>query len=248
MIMTENELIKEILQESLLEKCSNTKKAQQLPPPPLEKPVPAGTSVIPLPEPDLLPDQQINFLELIEVRATVRQYSNQEITLKELSYMLWCTQGVKMALPKGGTMRTVPSAGARHAFETYLLVHRVEGLKPGLYRFLALGHALLPIDTAEGALEKFYPGFKAANMVKNSAVTFIWAADFPRMTYMFGNRACRYIYLDAGHVCQNLYLADHTLRIGTCAVGAFFDDKLNAALGFDGENDFVVYCATTGKP
>jgi len=247
MIMTENELMETFLQESLLEKCQDTKKAQQLPPPPLEKPVPPGTSVLRLPEPDLLPDQQINFLELIEVRASVRQYSAKDITLKDLSYLLWCTQGVKMALPKGGTMRTVPSAGARHAFETYLLIQRVEGLKPGLYRFLALGHALMPIATEDGALEEIYAGFKADRMVRESAVTFIWAADFPRMTYMFGKRACRYLYLDAGHVCQNLYLAAHTLGIGTCAVGAFDDNKLNAALGFDGKNDFVVYCATTGK-
>ena len=144
-------------------------------------------------------------------------------------------------------MRTVPSAGARHAFETYLLVHRVEGLKPGLYRFLALGHALLPIDTAEGALEKFYPGFKAANMVKNSAVTFIWAADFPRMTYMFGNRACRYIYLDAGHVCQNLYLACEAIGAGTCAIAAYNQQSADQLLNVDGDEEFVVYMAPVGK-
>ena len=161
--------------------------------------------------------------------------------------MLWCTQGVKMALENGGTMRTVPSAGARHAFETYLLVHRVEGIPAGLYRFLALGHALLPIANGEEADEALLPCFKAQNMVKNSAVTFLWCADYRRMNHRFGPRSARYIYLDAGHVCQNLYLAAYTHRIGVCAVGAFDDGPLNAALGLDGENDFAVYGATVGK-
>lgn len=232
---------------SRLENCRNTKYEQKLPPPPIEIPCVQGTKIIPLPEPDLFPDQQVNFLELVELRATVRAYSEEPLTMKELSYMLWCTQGVKMGLSGNGTMRTVPSAGARHAFETYLYIQHVESLKPGIYRFLALKHVLIPIDVAEDVQERILKGFKAVNMVKASAVTFIWVAELERMTYMFGERAYRYLFIDAGHVCQNLYLAAYTIRTGTCAVGAFYDNVLNKVLGLDGEKSFVVYAATVGK-
>lgn len=224
-----------------------TESERQLPPPPPERPVPQGARALRLPEPGLLPDKEINFLEMVEMRSSVRAYSDERLTLDELSFLLWCTQGVKMALPTGGTMRTVPSAGARHAFETYLLLHRVEGLPPGLYRFLALGHALLPLGQGDEADAALFPCFRSREMVQNSAATFLWCADYRRMRHRFGPRSARYVFLDAGHVCQNLYLAAYTHRIGACAVGAFDDGTLNAALGLDGIHDFVVYGATVGK-
>jgi SagB-type dehydrogenase family enzyme len=232
---------------SRLENCKNTKYEQKMPPPPIEIPCMSGAQTVFLPEPDLLPDQQVNFLELVELRATTRMYSKVLLTMKELSYMLWCTQGVKMGLPGNGTMRTVPSAGARHALETYLYIRNVESLQPGIYRFLAMEHVLTPIDTSEDVQERILRGFKAVNMVKASAVTFIWTAALERMDYMFGERAYRYLFIDAGHVCQNLYLSAYTIHTGVCAVGAFYDDVLNEALGLDGEKTFAVYAATVGK-
>ena len=241
------EMMKRFLEETAMEAGHPTPMEQGLEAPPVEEPLPQDANIIRLPEPELLPDKEVNFLELVEMRASIREYGDRELSLQELSFLLWCTQGVKMAMPTGGTMRTVPSAGARHAFETYILVHRVEGLEPGLYRFLALGHALLPVLVGDRADVALLPGFKAQAMVQKSAATFLWCAHLPRMTYKFGPRAARYIFLDAGHVCQNLYLAAYVNKIGVCAVGAFHDAKLNEAMGFDGVNDFVAYCATVGK-
>ena len=216
-------------------------------PPPPEKPCPSGADLIALTEPGLLDDVPVNFLEIVELRASVRQYSDVPLTMKELSFLLWCTQGVKMETPQGTTLRNVPSAGARHALETYLLIQRVEGVTPGLYRFLALEHALLPIETGKEALEKLFPCFMGPGMIRGSAVTFLWAAELRRMTCRYGRRSARFIFLDAGHVCQNLYLAAQAVGIGVCAVGAFYDDDLNAALHLSGCDDFVVYGATAGK-
>lgn len=217
-------------------------------PPPVEKPCPPGAKVIMLPEPGLLDDVQVNFLEVVELRSSLRHYSDAPLTLKELSFLLWCTQGVKMGTPQGTTLRNVPSAGASHALETYLLIQRVEGLEPGLYRFLALGHALLPLAVGDLAGEKIFPCFMGPDMIRSSAVTFIWGADYKRLTYRYGRRSARFLFLDAGHVCQNLYLAAHVSKLGACAVGAFYDDRLNEALQMDGSNEFVVYCATVGRP
>ena len=227
--------------------CQDTAKSRHLPPPLPELPFDATAAQIALPEPDLLQDQQENFVELIEVRSSVRQYHNRPLTIKELSYLLWCTQGVKMMMPGGANLRNVPSAGARHAFETYLYIQNVEGVEPGFYRFLAMEHALLPLGFAKEQEEMFLEAFKVRDMPLQAAVTFIWAAVPERMTYLFGERAYRYIHLDAGHVCQNLYLAAQTIQTGVCAIAGFDDEKINTAMHFDGETQFVVYAASAGK-
>ena len=232
---------------ALVRNNQHTAKLQHLTPPPIQKPYPEGAQLLPLPEPDFLEDHQVSFLELMELRSTVREYRETPLTLKELSYLLWCTQGIKMVLPAGATKRTVPSAGARNAFETYLYIDKVEGLVPGLYRFLAVEHALLPVKLGQDVKEWLAPGFNKINMYRDSAVTFIWAAVLERMEYYFGGRALQYLYLDAGHVCQNLYLSAYTIDTGVCAIGHFNDVELNQLLGLDGESEFAVYAAHVGK-
>lgn len=243
----DKELFHRLQEYALVKNNQNTKKVQKLGAPPVQKPYPAETKLISLPEPDFLEDHQVSFLEMMELRATVREYSTQPLTLKELSYLLWCTQGVKMVMPGGATKRTVPSAGARNAFETYLYIDKVEGLEPGIYRFLAVEHALLPIELGETVKEKLAPGFNKLNMYRASAVTFMWIAEMERMEYSFGGRAWQYLYIDSGHVCQNLYLAGYTIDVGVCAIGHFNDIELNEILGLDGENEFAVYAAHAGK-
>ena len=100
---------------------------------------------------------------------------------------------------------------------------------------------------AEDIEEKICSQFSTVGVANNAAVVFLWTAVYERMDCMFGERAYRYIYLDAGHVCQNLYLAAQTMHIKVCALGAFDDEVLNQNLGFDGENQFVVYGAGVGK-
>ncbi|MBP2630091.1 MAG: nitroreductase family protein [Firmicutes bacterium] len=232
-------------------RCANlvpTNREKGLPQPPIELPVDGAVKLIHLPEPDLLVDKEINFLELIELRTSVRQYNQAKISLKDLSYLLWCTQGVKMITPTGNTtLRNVPSAGARHAFETYLLINQVEGLEPGLYRFLALEHSLIAVDLSEEITAELTVAFMNQKMIPTSSVTFIWTAVAERMTYAYGERAYRYLHLDAGHVCQNLYLAAQTINFGACAIAHFDDEKLNQTLKIDGENQFAIYAASVGK-
>ncbi|MEG6586368.1 SagB/ThcOx family dehydrogenase [Dendrosporobacter sp. 1207_IL3150] len=215
--------------------------------PELELPFDSTGNIIKLPEPDLLPDTNVNFLELVEMRSTSRKYSDEPITLANLSQLLWCTQGVKLVMPDSATFRTVPSAGARHAFETYLLVNNVEGLKPGLYRFLAIDHKLIEITTADNITDEVTAALLNQQQVKKSAVTFIWTAVTARMTWRYGERGYRYLHLDAGHVCQNLYLTARILNCGACAIAAFDDEQINQILGIDGQEQFVIYAATVGK-
>jgi SagB-type dehydrogenase family enzyme len=67
------------------------------------------------------------------------------------------------------------------------------------------------------------------------------------MTWRYSQRGYRYLHLDAGHVCQNLYLSAESVGCGVCAIAAFLDEEINPAMGIDGENEFVIYVATVGK-
>jgi SagB-type dehydrogenase family enzyme len=105
------------------------------------------------------------------------------------------------------TRRTVPSAGSRHPFETLLLVNNVDRLQPGLYRFIASQHRLLPLRIdAELAPMVVQASHNQAHL-RTCAALFIWVAVPARTVYRYSQRAYRYIHLDAGHVCQNLCLA-----------------------------------------
>ena len=117
-----------------------------LPAPPLEKPIPKDGKFISLPQPLEISVPTIELRSAIESRRSIRQYSRDPLTLEELAYLLWCTQGIVQKHEPYATFRNVPSAGGRHAFETYLQVNRVSDLEPGLYRYLAFSHSLMAIE------------------------------------------------------------------------------------------------------
>jgi len=218
-----------------------------VPQPPLELGYDDSVTVIDLPAPADIEVGAIDLRKAIENRRSVRDYSEQPLTLGELSFLLWCTQGVKGVVARPATLRTVPSAGARHAFETYLLVNRVEGLRAGLYRFLAIEHKLVEVSLESGLADRVAEACLGQRSVTTSAVAFIWAAVTYRMVWRYGQRGYRYLHLDAGHVCQNLYLAAEAIGSGVCAIGAFRDDQINGLLGIDGKEQFVIYLAAVGK-
>lgn len=219
-----------------------------LPQPPLVLPPDnVNHPIISLPNPHQLKVNKIDLTDAINNRCSVRKYQDSPLSMAELSYLLWTTQGIKEVTKRPATLRTVPSAGSRHAFETYLLINRVSGLTPGLYRFLPLNHQLEEISLKEGLAEAFTAACYRQAMVKNCAVTFIWTAVRYRMYWRYGERGFRYLHLDAGHICQNLYLSAAAVQSGVCGIAAFYDDDINALLGLDGDERFTVYVATVGK-
>jgi SagB-type dehydrogenase family enzyme len=218
-----------------------------LPQPPLERPPDPHAPIIGLPRPESLGIPPLDLRAAIERRRSIRSYLHEPVTLGELSFLLWCTQGVKQVHGNQATFRTVPSAGARHAFETYLLANDVEELEPGLYRFLALTHRLQQVDTDPAVAHRITGACFDQQFILRSGVVFIWTAVPYRMTWRYGERGYRDLHLDAGHVCQNLYLAAEAVGCGTCAIAAFDDDEMNAILGINGSDQFVIYLATVGK-
>jgi SagB-type dehydrogenase family enzyme len=243
-----NPIVFDFLRATYPDNLSKSPQDQGVQQPALELPVAPEADLLPLPAPSTLDIPSLELRTAIERRSTLRRYAEQPLTLSELSYLLWLTQGVKEVTKRPVTLRTVPSAGARHAFETLLLVNRIEGLEPGLYRFIAGQHALLRLPD-EHAI--FQAGLTHACLeqaqIKSSAVTFIWLAVTERMAWRYVERGMRYLHLDAGHVCQNLYLAAEAIGCGMCAIAAFDDDKMNDLLDLDGQNMFVIYLASLGK-
>ncbi|RPI19860.1 MAG: SagB/ThcOx family dehydrogenase [Ignavibacteriae bacterium] len=228
----------------------NLKKSDQSlnkPQPPLQLEYDKNLSLIDLPEPANINIETADLRNTIEQRRSIRTYSDIPLTINELSYLLWCTQGVKKNIRGIATLRNVPSAGARHAFETYLLINNVEGLLPGLYRYLALEHKLICVSGDAELADRISIACLDQNFIKASAVTFFWIAVPQRMNWRYGERGYRYLYLDAGHVCQNLYLCAETINCGTCAIAAYNDNELNNILELDGKEQFVIYLATVGK-
>ncbi len=238
---------KEFMEKTQYKYLEKSDQNKGLPQPPLELNYDKSKVVIDLPSPSETRIPNFDLREAVEGRRSVRDYSDEPLNLAELSWLLWCTQGVKEVVGKTATLRNVPSAGARHAFETYILVNRVEGLRPGLYRFLATKHKLVETNSEEDLADKITEACYRQSIVKRSAVTFIWVAVAYRMCWRYSERGYRYLHLDAGHVCQNLYLATEAIGSGSCAIGAYYDDEINGVLGLDGEEQFVIYVATVGK-
>lgn len=216
---------------------------RRLPQPPLETLIEEEGEAVLLPDPG---EGTTDLRSLIDSRMSIRNYADVPISLQDLSYLLWCTQGVKEVVGAQATLRTVPSAGARHAIETYLLVNRVHELPPGLYRYRALEHQLQEFTLFEGIADQVQEACLKQGHITGSAVTFIWSATVYRMTWRYGERGFRYLFLDAGHVCQNLYLAAESMGYGVCAIAAFDDDRMNELLYLDGKDEFVLYLATCG--
>jgi SagB-type dehydrogenase family enzyme len=148
------------------------------------------------------------------------------------------------------TLRTVPSGGARHPFETYLMVfpNRVEGLDYGLYRYLPLQHALILHDSSAGVGEQVISACRPGQRwVANSAVIFVWTAIPYRTEWRYAPLSPKLIAQDSGHLCQNLYLASEAIGAGTCAIGAYNQALMDAALGVDGQDEFTIYIAPVGR-
>jgi SagB-type dehydrogenase family enzyme len=225
----------------------NTPQSSGEAPPPVQKPVPAGGTVIPLPgreEWNFLP---CDLLTAIGMRESRRRFLPDPLSLQELSMLLWATQGVRTVAHEAAVLRTVPSAGCRHPFETYFAALRVDGLAPAIYRYLPLEHALI-LENEPGRLaDSLVVATHGQRFVAQAAGCFIWSAIPRRTEWRYAEASYKVIALDAGHVCQNLYLACEAIGAGTCAIAAYRQDLMDGLLGVDGDEEFTIYIAPVGK-
>jgi SagB-type dehydrogenase family enzyme len=246
---------------------SETDQKKGVPAPSLQKPYPKSAKLIALVSPEDFTIGDMPLIEAIRHRRSRRKFTEEPLTLEELSFLLWATQGIttserfashakeyRQVMPteeravafQRATFRTVPSGGARHPFETYLLINRVDKLQPGLYRYLPLDNKLCFLYSGAKLVEKVHEACYD-QYVKDSAVTFIWTAIPYRTEWRYSMVSPKIIAQDSGHLCQNLYLACEAIGAGTCAIGAYDQKKMDRVLRVDGKDEFAIYVAPVGK-
>jgi len=182
---------------------------------------------------------------LLGERRSWRKFSGEPADIGMLSFILWASDGITAPLA-GPQFRAAPSAGARHPIDTYVVANRVEGLERGVY-FWNVTRAGLEMIRKGDFEEAAVKAAAGQEWIRGSVAVFIWIAEFARTTSRYKDRGYRYVFLDAGHICQNLYLACQASGLGMTAIAALDDDEVNALAGVDGRERSVVYMAALGR-
>lgn len=228
---------------------SDTDRKKHLPAPPLQKPYPENSTVIGLIDAGRFTLGKMDLIEALRRRKSRRKYTKEPLTLEEISYLLWATQGVNDVVRSKGKVRycrTAPSSGSCYPYETYILANRIEGVEPGMYRYLPLDHLLCFLYQEEDLVEKVHEACLGQYIVDSAAV-FIWTSIPYRTEWRYGMISHKVILLEVGHICQNLYLACESIGIGACALGAYDQESMDKILKVDGRDEFAVYAAIIGK-
>jgi SagB-type dehydrogenase family enzyme len=242
---------REFLKDTLRKEYNfrQTDQHQGVPAPPIQKPYdPTAHRISLLSYADFKSSiSGTDLLTAVIGRESRRHYLPAPLSLAELSFLLFSTQGVRHTPHPSVSLRTVPSAGARHSFETYLVIRNVQDVDPGLYRYLPLEHELVFLEDVEDMEMRVSLACFGQQFVGAGAVTFVWATIPYRMEWRYGPLAHRVILIDVGHVGQNLYLACEAIGAGTCGVAAYDQHEVDDLIGVDGEEEFAVYLAPVGK-
>jgi len=192
-----------------------------------------------LPEPRY--DSEVSVEEALLKRRSIREYTGEPLTLKEVSQLLWAAQGITD--PKG--FRTAPSAGALYPLEVYVVVGDVDGLAEGVYKYVPKKHELMKVLDGDKRKE-LYKAAVEQGCVREGAVSFVFTAVYERTTGKYGDRGIRYVYMEAGHAAQNLCLEAVALDLGAVTVGAFIDEQVKDILGLPVEEQ-PLYIIPVGR-
>jgi SagB-type dehydrogenase family enzyme len=191
-------------------------------------------------------ESTLGFTEVLQRRKSIRLFSSISLSKVDLAFLLWASTGIQRT-EHGYEFRTAPSAGALYPVETYLAANNVEDVGNGVYHYDIRNHLLEEIKTGNFGKVLAHAALDQEMCAKAPAV-FIWTAFFRRSKWKYAQRAYRYIYLDAGHVAQNLALAAASINCGSCQVGAFFDDEVNSVVDVDGVEESTILLSAVGYP
>lgn len=189
-----------------------------------------------LPSPRL--EGKLSVEEALARRRSVRDYAKEELTLAEVSQLLWAAQGLTKR--KGGrSFRTTPSAGATYPLEVYLVAGKVRGLAAGLYHYDPLSHTLSLVK--EGDLRDALDSASLRQgMPLDAPASIVIGAVYERTTMRYGRRGIRYVHMEVGHVGQSIHLQAESLELGTVVIGAFHDEDVTKALGLEGVDPLYI--------
>lgn len=196
-----------------------------------------------LPEPDIYGKMSVE--EALARRRSVRNFSSQPLSLKELAQILWAAQGM---VKKIAGRRTAPSAGATYPLKIYAVVGRgcIEKLKEGIYHYMPKRHSIVMVKRGDYRERLAYAAL-GQDFIAKAPVSIIITAIYERTTSWYGKRGIRYVHFEVGHVGQNIHLQAEALGLGTVMVGAFHDERIAEILGITNDEK-VLYIAPIGRP
>ena len=202
--------------------------------------LPAGDeSRIVLPDPELDGDTAV--AESLLQRRSVRDYTEEALTLSEVAQLLWAAQGITTSLGQ----RTAPSAGGLYPLEVYVVIGNVKNVPPGVYKYRPEPHELVKVVAGEQR-EAMAEAALSQSPVRDCAINIVFTAVYERTTVKYGDRGIRYVHMEAGHAAQNVYLQAAALDLGTVVIGAFYDDQVKRVLNLPKEEE-PLYIMPVGR-
>ena len=195
--------------------------------------------MIDLPEP--VTEGTMSVEEALQLRRSIRSYSEKPLRLDQLSQLLWAAQGITNE--RG--FRTAPSAGATFPLEMFVVANNVENLSVGIYHYLPHDHRL-ELLRDEDVSSPLFRACLSQSMILDGAAVLVFAAVFDRTTSRYGERGERYVYNEIGHAGQNVHLQAAALDLGTVVIGAYRDDEVEDILQL-GDRYRVLYLMPVGK-
>lgn len=200
----------------------------------------AGGDKIKLPSPRL--DSSISVEKALSKRRSVRGYKNESLSLADISQLLWAAQGIT---DKARGLRTAPSAGALYPLEVYIITGSVMGVEQALYKYAPGEHELIKVKNGD-----LRPQLMAAALgqapVREAPLVIAITAVYERTMQKYGERGRRYVWLEAGHAAQNLYLQAVALNLGLVVIGAFDDEGVKRILALP-DKEFPLYLIPVGR-
>lgn len=161
--------------------------------------------------------------ELLLKRRSIRRFVKKTMPRELFDYLLWVSYG------KVDGRLVVPSGGATYPIQIYAVLGDVEGLEPGVYRYLNL-EGKLSLHLKGNLMGDLMSACLNQKYVADASFNIVIAVYYPRITSVYGERGRRYAILEAGHIGQNIYLACAEKDLGTVAIGAFNDEMVSRVL------------------
>lgn len=190
---------------------------------------------IPLPEPDKVGTYGLE--QVINKRRSIREFTDERLNIEQVSQLLWAAQGIT---EPGRGLRAAPSAGAIYPFEVYFII------PGGVYTYNPVGHTITKVITGDIRSELATASFRQS-FIADAPINILLAGLPKKVMAKYSNRGRQYMYIEAGHIAQNVHLQAVALGLGSVPVGAFNDIQVKRLLrlkpGFD-----PVYLISVGYP
>ncbi len=192
-----------------------------------------------LPEPEQ--DGKVSIEETLSLRRSTRSYTDEALTLKEVSQLLWAAQGITDA----SGHRTAPSAGALYPLYIYIVVGNVTELMSGVYEYDPVEHKITRMMDGD-IRDELAGAAMSQSSIRTGAVSIVLTADYDKTTDIYGERGVMYVHLEAGHAAQNVCLQATALDLGLVTAGTFSPSQVSVVMNLP-EDRQPLYIIPVGR-